>query len=143
MGSPHRNRPLDAIDLRVASRLRNRRRELQVDPATLDIVIGEPVGTVAQFEEAKRRIPAAHLFRLGQALNVDVPYFFVEDASEGAAEDAGEDAGAGDDPPRAAPQVIAEGQRLARIFKQVPDRNLRSLVLRLIKSIAAGEKRNK
>ena len=139
MGSPHRNRPLDAIDLRVASRLRNRRRELQVDPATLDIVIGEPVGTVAQFEEAKRRIPAAHLFRLGQALNVDVPYFFVEEASKCA----GEDAGAGDDPPRAAPQVIAEGQRLARIFKQVPDRNLRSLVLRLIKSVAAGEKINK
>ncbi len=143
MGSPNRNRPMDAIDLRVASRLRNRRREMQVDSAMLDIVIGEPAGTVAQFETAKRRIPAAHLFRLGQALNVDVPYFFAVDASDGAAEDVTEAAGAAEESPRVAPQVIAEGERLARMFRRLPDQNLRSLLLRLIKSIAAREKNNK
>ena len=131
MGSPHRNRPLDAIDLRVAARLRNRRRELQLDPGMLDLMIGESAGTVLRFESAERRISAAHLFRLGQALNVDIPYFFAEDATEGA--------DAADEPPHAAPQVVAEGERLVRMFRRLSDRNLRGLVLRLIKSIATRQ----
>ena len=124
-------RPLDAIDLRVASRLRHRRRELRLDPRMLDIVIGEPAGTVERFETAERRIVAAHLFRLGQALNVDISYFFAEDASE--------DADEAEDPPQAASQMITEGQHLARVFRRLPNQNLRRLVISLIKSIAARD----
>jgi transcriptional regulator with XRE-family HTH domain len=143
MSPPHRSRPLDAIDLRVALRLRNRRRELQVDPAILDIVIGEPAGTVARFEAAERRIPASILFRLGEALNVDVPYFFVEEAGGGVAEDVIERAGKAAGPPQIEPQMIAEGERLTRMFRRVPSQNLRRLVIRLIKSIAAREQSRK
>jgi transcriptional regulator with XRE-family HTH domain len=124
-------RPLDAIDLRVASRLRHRRRELRLDPRMLDIVIGEPAGTVERFETAERRIVAAHLFRLGQALNVDISYFFAEDASE--------DADEAEDPPQAASQMITEGQHLARVFRRLPNQNLRRLVISLIKSVAARD----
>jgi transcriptional regulator with XRE-family HTH domain len=136
MGS---SRPLDAIDLRVASRLRHRRRELRLDPRMLDIVIGEPAGTVERFEAAERRLTAAHLFRLGQALNVDIPYFFVEDAREGAAQDASERADEVEDPPQAAPQMITEGEHLARVFRRLPNQSLRRLVISLIKSIAARD----
>lgn len=132
-----RTPPLDAIDLRVASRLRRRRRELQVDPGVLDIVIGEPAGTVNRFEAAERKIAAAHLYRLGQALNVDVPYFFAEDASDAAAEDASEGTSGMEDPAQAAPRMIAEGEQLARSFRRLPDEKLRRMVMRLIKSIAA------
>ena len=130
-------RPLDAIDLQVASRLRQRRRELQLDPRVLDIVIGEPAGTVERFETAERRIAAVHLFRLGQALNVDISYFFSEDACEGAAQGARADEA--EDPPQAAAQMITEGEHLARVFQRLPDRNLRRLVISLIKSIAAQD----
>lgn len=130
-------RPLDAIDLRVASRLRYRRRELQLDPRMLDIVIGEPTGTVERFETAERRIAAVHLFRLGQALNVDISYFFAQDACEGAVQ--GTRADEAEDPPQAAPQMITEGEHLARVFRRLPNQNLRRSVIRLIKSIAARD----
>jgi transcriptional regulator with XRE-family HTH domain len=134
MGS---RRPLDAIDLRIASRLRHRRRELQLDPRMLDIVIGEPAGTLERFEAAERRVAAVHLFRLAQALNVDMSYFFAEDTCEGAVEDARADE-AGDFP-QAAPQMITEGEHLARVFRRLPDQSLRRLVISLIKSIAARD----
>lgn len=144
MGS---SRLLDAIDLRVASRLRHRRRELRLDPRMLDIVIDEPPGTVERFEAAERRVTAAHLFRLAQALNVDIAYFFAEDACERAAEDAceraaqdaGKRADEAKDPPQAAPQLITEGQHLARVFRRLPNRSLRRLVISLIKSVAARD----
>ena len=136
MGS---SRLLDAIDLRVASRLRHRRRELRLDPRMLDIVIDEPPGTVERFEAAERRVTAAHLFRLAQALNVDIPYFFAEDACERAAQDASKRADEAKDPPQAAPQLITEGQHLARVFRRLPNRSLRRLVISLIKSVAARD----
>ncbi len=148
MGSPKRDRPLDTIDLRVAARLRSRRQQLQVDPRLLDIVIGEPAGTVARFEAGERRIPAAHLFRLGLALNVDVPYFFKETAAE--TEGPGDDTANNQDPGKPdaggdnrqepaplAPQMIIEADQLSRMYRRLPSRHLRGLVLRLIKSIAA------
>jgi transcriptional regulator with XRE-family HTH domain len=141
MNSPPPNQRLDAIDLRVASRLRQRRRELQVDPRMLDIVIGEPAGTVARLEAGERRISAAHLFRLGQALNVDVPYFFAEDAGEGGgASEGGADL---QDPPSPAMPLFTEGDQLTRMFRRLPSHNLRRLVLRLIRSIAAREQKEK
>ncbi len=147
MGSLKRDRTLDAIDLRVASRLQSRRQELQVDSRLLDIVIGEPVGTVARFEAGERRIPAAHLFRLGLALNVDIPYFFQDcspDQDEGE-ESAGADSGGNEAevPPSLAPQMIVEADQLSRMFRRLPNRTVRGLVLRLIKSIAARDQNSK
>jgi transcriptional regulator with XRE-family HTH domain len=103
----------------------------------LDIVIGEPPGTVERFETAERRIAAAHLFRLGQALDVDMSYFFAEDACESAAQEAG--TGELEDPPRVDPEMITEGEHLVRIFWRLPNQNLRRLIISLIKSIAARE----
>lgn len=143
MGSLKRDRPLDAIDLRVASRLRSRRQELQVDSRLLDIVIGEPVGTVARFEAGERRIPAAHLFRLGLALNVDIPYFFKESAADDKGGDSQTEASGAEAPPPLAPQLIVEADQLSRMFRRLPNRNLRGLVLRLIKSIAARDQNGK
>jgi transcriptional regulator with XRE-family HTH domain len=132
-------RPLDAIDLRVASRLRQRRRDLQLDPRMLDIVIGEAPGTIERFEKAERRIAAAQLFRLGQALDVDISYFFTQDACESAAQEADARADEANEPPQAPPEMITEGEHLARVFRRLPNQNLRSLIISLIKSIAARD----
>lgn len=138
--NPHdRPRPLDAIDLRVAARLRQRRRELQIDPAILDIVIGEAPGTVERFEAGERKIAAAHLFRLGHALNVDIPYFFAEETAEQPANPASVSALEQGEPPHASPRLVAEGQHLAHAFSRLPNAHLRRLVIRLIKSIAARQ----
>lgn len=146
----------DPIDLRVASRLGSRRRALGVDPRTLDIVLGEPLGTVARIEAGLRRITSAQLFRLGLALDVDLEYFFAE-GSDGHGAAGGEVAVAGV-PAAAQPamnceseerrpdvqqpvdaRAFAEAERFARAFAMLPDATVRRMVLDLIKTVAESD----
>ncbi|TVR82573.1 MAG: XRE family transcriptional regulator [Rhodospirillales bacterium] len=129
---------MDPIDARVAARLRQRRRVLGLNSRLLDVLIGEPPGTVARFESGRRRVGAAHLFRLSQALQTDVGYFFAEDD-----EDTGMDHGsdARDSPAavtvdiKASPRLYAEAGRLAEAFAKVNDPEVRATVLALVKTL--------
>ena len=71
----------DAIDLRVAGRLAARRRALGLDASVLDTVLGFREGSVARFEACVSRIGCAQLYRLAHVLDVDIDWFFADDAT--------------------------------------------------------------
>lgn len=132
---PRRPSPpsVDPIDRQVAARLRARRLALRLDPRLVDVAIGEPLGTVAKFEDAKRRIGAAQLFRLSRVLAVDISYFF-----------AGRPAAKGPPPAAtAAPAAsasareIADAHRFLRAYTRLDDPEVRRMVLKLVRSLAA------
>jgi hypothetical protein len=81
-GFPPRSRlfAADAIDLRVAGRLSARRRALGLDASLLDTVLDFREGTVARFEACTSRIGPSQLYRLVRVLDVDIDWFFAEDA---------------------------------------------------------------
>lgn len=120
--------PSDGLDDRIALRLRQRRRELALDPRILDIVIGESQGTVAKFEAGVRRIGPAQLFRLCEALDVSIEYFFDEHATVDGSEP--------EEAPEPDPHMLTEAERFTRTFALLPDRRVRRRLLNLIKTIA-------
>ncbi len=124
------SRELDDIDLQAAARLRQRRLALGLDPRLLDLAIGETPGSVERFEAGLRRLGAAHLYRLGRVLGVDVSYFFSAAAEEVPA--TVEPAAAAD------ARALSEAQRFAVAFARLSDAEVRQTVLRLVKVLAEG-----
>ncbi len=150
MASPHR--ALDAIDLHVAARIRARRLQLGLQAPLVDASIGEPGGTIEKVEAGERRIGAAALYRLCQALNVDISYFFeglrpspaetspVTTVADAPAFDV--NAAPPNDPISADSRAIAEAQRFVDAFSALPSDALRARVRSLIKILAVGKNRD-
>ena len=118
----------DQIDLKVATRLRERRLTLGLESALLDAMIGVTSGTVAKFESGARRIGAAQLYRLGCALGVEVAYFFADAESETAP--VSDDVG-GDDARRA-----REARRFVQTVRAIPGAGVQKTVQALVKTVA-------
>ncbi|HYN38398.1 MAG TPA: helix-turn-helix transcriptional regulator [Rhodospirillales bacterium] len=70
----------DAVALRVRARLVAARRAAGLEPELLDAVCGLREGTVARLEAGLSRIAPVHLFRLAAVFDVDVDWFFADDA---------------------------------------------------------------
>lgn len=124
---PQSRRP-DPVDLHVAARLRGRRLELGLDPQLLDLVIGASPGTIERVECGERRIGAAQLFRVGEALGVDVPYFFDGPTDRSTFEPL--------ETPEPDSRAVAEAKRFARAYIRVPDPHVREMIRDLVRSVA-------
>ncbi|MGF1640888.1 MAG: helix-turn-helix domain-containing protein [Rhodospirillales bacterium] len=124
---PQSRRP-DPIDLHVAARLRRRRLELGLDPQLLDLVIGAAPGTIERIECGDRRIGAAQLFRVGEVLGVDVPYFFDGPTERSTFEPL--------DGPEPDAKAVAEAKRFARAYFRVADSRVRRMIRDLVRSVA-------
>ncbi len=124
---PQSRRP-DPVDLHVAGRLRQRRLELGLDPQLLDLVIGASPGTIERVEIGERRIGAAQLFRVGEVMGVDVPYFF----------DGPTDRSTFEPLEISEPDTkgVAEAKRFARAYFRVADPNIREMIRDLVRSVA-------
>jgi len=66
----------DLINLTIGRRLRLRRRDLGLSQTDVSLKIGTRFQQVHKYESGECRISAAQLWRLAQALEVDVRYFF-------------------------------------------------------------------
>jgi transcriptional regulator with XRE-family HTH domain len=124
---PQARRP-DPVDLHVAGRLRQRRLELGLDPRLLDLVIGASPGTIERVEIGERRIGAAQLFRVGEVLGVDVPYFFDGPTDRATFEPL--------ETPEPDSKAVAEAKRFARAYFRVSDPQVREMIRDLVGSVA-------
>ena len=126
----------DPIDNHVGSRLRLRRKVLNLSQEKLAERLGITFQQVQKYEKGTNRIGASRLYQVARVLEVPVSYFFPEPRN---AEDA---AGMSED---AAPDYVmdfvasAEGIELNRAFALIRDPKVRRRVIELVRSIAAGE----
>lgn len=128
--------PIDAIDRRIAGRLRLRRLQLKIQPAVVEMAVGLRSGTLKRFEGAIRPIPASLLFRLATLLEVDVDYFFAADAAAEARppQPASPEGAAAD----GAQRDLAEARRFLAFYTHLQDGAVRRQVRELVRSIAEG-----
>ena len=127
---PQSRRP-DPVDLHVAGRLRQRRLELGLDPQLLDLFIGASPGTIERVENGERRIGAAQLFRVGEMLGVDVPYFFEGPTNRSTLKSV--------ETPGPDSKAVAEAKRFARAYFRVSDPHVREMIRELVRSVADHE----
>ncbi len=66
----------DPIDIRVGTRLRQRREERDITQTVLGAVIGVSFQQIQKYEKAKDRISASRLYRAAQFLGIEINYFF-------------------------------------------------------------------
>jgi transcriptional regulator with XRE-family HTH domain len=64
------------VDRHVGRRLRGKRRALGLAEQDLASVLGVDIGTIRAYEHATARVPAEHLVRLGEFMDVALNYFF-------------------------------------------------------------------
>lgn len=72
-----------SIDQHVARRMKGKRLALGLSEDDIALAIGVERGQVVEYERAATRVPADHLLRLSEFLDVPISYFFPSAASPG------------------------------------------------------------
>ncbi len=67
----------DPIDKYVGSRVRARRIGLRMSQTNLGKAVGVTFQQIQKYENGANRIGSSNLFKIGQALGVDIGYFFT------------------------------------------------------------------
>ena len=119
----------DPIDLHVGARLRYRRMLLGMSQESLAAKLGLTFQQIQKYEKGQNRIGASRLWRLAQALDARVCYFFegLEDAPVDAAPDA----------PRPTDFVASpEGLNLNLAFARIRDPSTRRKVVELVRALS-------
>jgi len=130
---------LNPIDKHVGSRVRMRRRILDMSQTDLANALGLTFQQVQKYEKGANRIAAARLQHLSQILQVPVPFFF-EGAPGSISRPA---AGASADAP--SPSFVSDflatsqGLDLVRAFTCIEDPKLRRAIVRLVEQIAPDD----
>ncbi|WP_395715273.1 helix-turn-helix domain-containing protein [Reyranella sp.] len=68
--------PLSVVDRHVATRMRERRIQLGMTQQRFAEAIGMTYQQVSKYEAGRNRVAAGSLYRIAQALDVDIGYFF-------------------------------------------------------------------
>lgn len=118
-----------ALARHLGGRLARRRGELGMTASDLDGAISAPPGSVSRFEAGAKRMNAAQLYALSQALDVPVMYFF-ENSPVALLLDPG-------DAPR--PETVEEAKRFIDAYFKIDDPKIRRDILGLLKAAAAEE----
>ena len=126
----------DPIDSYVGTRLRLRRKMLNLSQERLAERLGITFQRVQKYEKGTNRVGASRLYQLARVLEVPVAFFFPEPAEQQAPAGMSEDIG---------PDYVmdflssSEGIELNRAFAQIRDSKVRRRVIDLVRSIATGE----
>ena len=125
-----RGKTLGAIDLHVASRVREQRILLGISQPQMASALGLTFQQVYKYEQGKNRISAGRLYEFGKILGVPITFFFegVVDAPTSAA--ALPSAGDAD------PLETREAGELLRAYRAISDPLLRLSVRRLARAFA-------
>jgi transcriptional regulator with XRE-family HTH domain len=121
----HRTKPgrprAGAVDLLIGRRVRERRLMLGITVQELAAALGVPYQQVHKYETGANRLSAGRLYRLAEALGVEVGYFFREGGEGEAAASASQR------------RMLLE---LVRNFARIPDRQRRDAVALLAHTLA-------
>src|SRR4051794_7843522 len=119
-----RGRPrAGALDALVGKRARERRRALGLTMQEVAAALGVPYQQLHKYETGANRLSAGRLFRLAEALGVEVGHFFRETGAD-----------------EAAPVGHQRGLlELVRNFARIPDRKQQEALARLARTLAGGE----
>jgi transcriptional regulator with XRE-family HTH domain len=108
------------VDLLIGRRMRERRLMLGITVQELAAVLGLPYQQLHKYETGANRLSAGRLYRLAEALGVEVAYFFEGGEGEPAA-------------PTAQRRMLLE---LVRNFSRIPDRRQQEALARLARTLA-------
>ncbi len=122
-----------AVDRHVGLRIRMRRKELGLTQENLGEALGLTFQQVQKYERATNRVSASKLWQVAQALETSVGYFYEGLDPEQTGQSAGLFAHAHDF------LLSSEGQELAGLFPQIPERRARRKILELIRVMADDE----
>ena len=125
--------PAKALTRHLGGRLARRRGELGMTASDLDGAISAPPGSVSRLEAGAKRMDAAQLYALSQALDVPVMYFF-ENSPVALLPDPG-------DAPR--PETVEEAKRFIDAYFKIDDPKVRRDILGLLKAAAVAEEEAK
>ena len=126
------------IDVYVGSRLRQRRRLLNVSQEKLADALGLTFQQVQKYERGFNRISASKLYDAARFLQSPIDYFF-----EGL--DRPEDAGSAPGSETSSPPFVygfladPDGAELAQAFVKIPRRRRRKMLVELAREFAAEE----
>ena len=125
---------IDGMDLHVAARLRQRRRQLQIEPQLLDVAIGERVGTIERVERGEKRLAASQLYNLAVVLGVGVEYFFDDPMAD---DDKDDHKVTGQ--PSTDQKALMDAKRFARALARIPSPAIRHMIGDLLESLVASK----
>lgn len=123
----------DPIDIHVGQRLKARRVGLRVSQSEIGAALGVTFQQIQKYENGANRIGASNLYKLSQALNVDVSYFFEDMPSASRLKSLS------DQPPanfEHDPMVQPESIKLVHNYFRIASPTVRNRLFQLVKSIA-------
>jgi transcriptional regulator with XRE-family HTH domain len=127
---------LNPIDKHVGSRVRMRRRMLDMSQTDLANSLGLTFQQVQKYEKGSNRIGAARLQHISQILQVPVPFFF-EGAPASIGWSAAEESADAPSPSFVSDFLAtSEGLDLVRAFTCIENAKLRRAIVRLVEEIA-------
>lgn len=126
----------DPIDIHVGQRLKARRVGLRISQSDIGKALDVTFQQVQKYENGANRIGASNLYKLAQALNVDVSYFFEDMPSAQKMRSLS-------DQPAAAfehdPMNQPESIKLVHNYFRIASPSVRARMFQLVKSIADAE----
>ncbi len=109
------------VDTHVGRKLKQLRSERRMSQTELGNKLGISFQQIQKYEAGSNRISASRLFELGQALNVEVMYFFDDLENDG-------ESGRTD----------ASGLAIARAFAAIENEGTKKRILSFIESISSA-----
>ncbi|MDH3335661.1 MAG: helix-turn-helix domain-containing protein [Rhodospirillaceae bacterium] len=135
----------DPVDQHVGKRLKTRRVGLRISQSDIGKKLGVTFQQIQKYENGSNRVGASNLFRLADALEVPVSYFF-EDLPKGQAAGFAEDRQdkfSNKDKDVFDPMNEPESIKLVHNYFRIDSPEVRQQVFRLVKSIADDEEKKK
>lgn len=128
----------DSVDAHIGARVRMRRQMMSMSQEQLGEALGLTFQQVQKYEKGLNRIGAGRLYRIAQALQVQISFFFEglpdPDAAEGSRGEIS--------PEKTAVMAFvssAEGYSLSAAFSRIEDPSTRRRLVDLVRTIAQSE----
>jgi len=123
----------DPIDIHVGQRLKARRVGLRISQSEIGKALEVTFQQIQKYENGANRIGASNLYKLAQALNVDVSYFFEDMPSSTKMKSLSDQPAANfEHDPMTQPESI----KLVHNYFRIASAGVRGRVFQLVKSIA-------
>ncbi len=131
----------DPIDKHIGYRVRTRHNGHGMSQKVLGQVLGVAFQQIQKYENGSNRISASNLYKISQALDTNIAFFF--EAMPESTLKAGPLRGPGladqdSTPFEPDPLTLRQASQLTRNFFRITDRQLRKQVLALVKALAAS-----
>jgi transcriptional regulator with XRE-family HTH domain len=129
MAANYETRSVNAIDVKLAQRVRARRLEIAMSQERLAELLGVTFQQVQKYEKGVNRIAASRLFDIAAALDMSVARFFenISGRASSAASSANVESAL----------ATSEGQQLVALFASIKSVKVRRRVLELARAVAS------